>query len=79
MPSTLSPSHVFKHISIVGICLNNFPDGYGMNYFVKEDRIICEVLSYNTKKEFECKQYVAALEKVFDDIYAVLHGKNFKL
>jgi len=55
------------------------PDGYAMNYFVKEDRIICEVLSYNTKKEFECKQYVAALEKVFDDIYAVLHGKNFKL
>jgi len=50
-----------------------------VNYFVKEDWIICEVLSYNTKKEFECKQYVAALEKVFDDIYAVLYGKNFKL
>ena len=55
------------------------PDGYGMNYFVKGDSIISEVLSYNTKKEFNCKDYITALEKVFDDIYAVINGKNFKL
>ena len=79
LASTLSPPRVFQHISVVGLCPMFPPDGYGMNYFVKDDRIISEVLSYSAKKEFECGKYEAALEKVFDDIYAVLNGKNFKL
>jgi len=79
LASTLSPPRVFQHISVVGLCPMFPPDGYGMNYFVKGDSIISEVLSYNTKKEFNCKDYITALEKVFDDIYAVINGKNFKL
>lgn len=79
LASTLSPPRVFQHITVVGLCPMFPPDGYGMNYFVKDDQIVSEVLSYNTKKEFESQTYIDAIEKVFDDIYAVLNGKNFKL
>ena len=79
LASTLSPPRVFQHITVVGLCPMFPPDGYGMNYFVKDDRIVSEVLSYNTKKEFESQTFIDAIEKVFDDIYAVLNGKNFKL
>lgn len=79
LASTLSPPRVFQHITVVGLCPMFPPDGYGMNYFVKDDRIVSEVLSYNTKEEFESQTFIDAIEKVFDDIYTVLNGKNFKL
>lgn len=51
------------------------PDGYGVGYGIMQDWLGLQVTTYPTR---DGQQMVDSVQQVFDDLFAVFNGENFK-
>ena len=81
-PSYSTLNHIILSTSTLSsdaVLLGGFapvtPNGYGIGYGVMDDWLGTQVSTYETR---DGAAFVEHLEKVFDDVYNVINGKNFK-
>lgn len=81
-PSYSTLNHIILSTSTLSsdaVLLGGFapvtPNGYGIGYGVMDDWLGTQVSTYETR---DGVAFVEHLEKVFDDVYDVINGKNFK-
>lgn len=51
------------------------PEGYGVGYGIMEDWLGTQITTYPTRDGTQLKDHI---QQVFDDIFDVLNGTNFK-